>query len=106
MAFMFVLVSGFTLLYQSRALHKTLDVLSPFGRMSMSNYIMQSIIGSFIYYGFGLGLYKYTGATYCLFIGVVLAVLQGIFSTYWMNHHRQGPLETIWHKLTWISLKK
>ena len=106
MAFMFVLVSGFTLLYQSRALHKTLDVLSPFGRMSMSNYIMQSIIGSFIYYGFGLGLYKYTGATYCLFIGVVLAVLQGIFSTYWMKHHRQGPLETIWHKLTWISLKK
>ena len=106
MAFMFVLVSGFTLLYQSRALHKTLDVLSPFGRMSMSNYIMQSIIGSFIYYGFGLGLYKYTGATYSLFIGVVLAVLQGIFSTYWMNHHRQGPLETIWHKLTWISLKK
>lgn len=106
MAFMFVLVSGFTLLYQSRALHKTLDVLSPFGRMSMSNYIMQSIIGSFIYYGFGLGLYQYTGATYCLFIGVVLAVLQGIFSTYWMKHHRQGPLETIWHKLTWISLKK
>lgn len=106
MAFMFVLVSGFTLLYQSRALHKTLDVLSPFGRMSMSNYIMQSIIGSFIYYGFGLGLYRYTGASYSILIGVVLAILQGIFSNYWMKNHRQGPLETIWHKLTWISLKK
>jgi uncharacterized protein len=105
-AFMFVLVSGFTLLYQSRALHKTLDVLSPFGRMSMSNYIMQSIVGSFIYYGFGLGLYRYTGATYSILIGVVLAILQGIFSNYWMKNHRQGPLETIWHKLTWISLKK
>lgn len=105
-AFMIVLVSGFTLLYRSRALHKTLDVLSPFGRMSMSNYIMQSIVGSFIYYGFGLGLYRYTGATYSILIGVVLAILQGIFSNYWMKNHRQGPLETIWHKLTWISLKK
>lgn len=105
-AFMIVLVSGFTLLYRSRALHKTFDVLSPFGRMSMSNYIMQSIVGSFIYYGFGLGLYRYTGATYSILIGVVLAILQGIFSNYWMKNHRQGPLETIWHKLTWISLKK
>lgn len=105
-AFMIVLVSGFTLLYRSRALHKTFDVLSPFGRMSMSNYIMQSIVGSFIYYGFGLGLYRYTGASYSILIGVVLAILQGIFSNYWMKNHRQGPLETIWHRLTWISLKK
>jgi uncharacterized protein len=105
MAFMLVLVSGFVLLFQSRFFHKALNLFSSLGRMSLSNYITQSIIGSFIYYGFGLGLYKFTGATYCLLIGIALAILQGMFSTWWMKNHRQGPLETIWHKLTWIGAR-
>lgn len=106
MAFMLVLVSGFVLLFQTMIVGKVLRVFSAFGRMSMSNYIMQSILGAFIYYGFGLGMYKYTGPTYSILIGVGLAVLQGIFSNWWMKSHKQGPLETIWHKLTWISFKK
>ena len=103
MAFMLVLVSGFVLLFQNRLLYRVLNVFSPMGRMSLSNYIMQSIAGSFIYYGIGLGLYQYTGATYSLLIGVVLAVLQGYFSSWWMKHHIRGPLETIWHNATWIG---
>lgn len=102
MTFMIVLVSVFTLLFWSKSFYKVLNYLSPFGRMSLSNYIIQSVIGSFIYYGFGLGLYKYTGATYSLLIGIVLALLQGMFSTWWMKRHPQGPLETLWHKATWI----
>ena len=106
MAFMMILVSTFVLMYQSIVINKFLNIFSSFGRMSMSNYIMQSVLGSVIYYGFGLGLYQYTGATYCLLIGIVLAIIQGIFSSWWMKNHKQGPLETIWHKLTWISFKK
>ena len=71
LSFMLFLVSGFVLLYQYIKLNKVLNVLSPIGRMSLSNYMIQSIVGSFIYYGFGLGLYKYTGATYCLLIGII-----------------------------------
>ncbi len=102
MGFMMVLVSGFVLLFQSAIGHRMLRVFSPIGRMSLSNYMIQSIIGSFVYYGFGLGLYEYTGSTYCLAIGLVLAVLQGIFSTWWMSRHKYGPLEGWWHKATWI----
>jgi uncharacterized protein len=105
MAFMLILVSGFVLLFQTGFFHKVLNVFSPLGRMSLSNYIMQSIAGSFIYFGFGLGLYQYTGGTYCLLIGIVLAVLQGHFSSWWMKNHKQGPLETIWHKATWVGSK-
>jgi len=105
MAFMLILVSGFVLLFQSRFFYKALAIFSPLGRMSLSNYIMQSLIGSFIYYGYGLGLYQYTGATYSLLIGIVLAIFQGIFSHWWMKNHKQGPLEIIWHKLTWIGYK-
>jgi uncharacterized protein len=105
MAFMMVLVSGFVLLFQMRFFYKVLNIFSPIGQMSLSNYIMQSILGSIIYYGFGFGLYKYTGATHCLLIGFSLAILQGIFSTWWMKHHKQGPLETLWHKATWVGYK-
>ncbi|MBP8849421.1 MAG: DUF418 domain-containing protein [Breznakibacter sp.] len=68
--------------------------------------MIQSIIGSFIYYGFGLALYKYTSSTYCLFIGIALAVLQGLFSWWWMKNHKQGPLETLWHRATWVGSQK
>jgi len=105
LAFMLVLVSAFFIVYEKFS-GRVLNMFNAFGKMSMTNYIMQSIVGTSIYYGFGLGLYQYTGATYCLLIGIALAVLQGLFSKWWMGNHRQGPLESIWHKLTWMNIKK
>lgn len=105
-AFMLVLISGFFISYHTRILHKVFDVFSPLGQMSLSNYIMQSMLGSIIYYGFGLGLYEFTGASHCLMIGLILAIIQGIFSKWWLNSHKRGPLEQIWHRLTWIGAKR
>lgn len=102
-AFMLVMVAGFILLFQSTALRRPLNYFSSFGKMSLSNYVMQSILGSVIYYGFGLGLYKYTGATYGLLIGVVLTALLGFFCSWWAKHFKHGPLETLWHKGTWLG---
>nr|WP_315175769.1 DUF418 domain-containing protein [uncultured Flavobacterium sp.] len=105
-AFMCVIVSVFVLLYQKESVVGTLAKLVPFGKMSLTNYIMQSMIGSFIYYRYGLGLFEYTGATYCLLIGIVLFFIQLSFCTWWLKTHKQGPLEYIWHKATWISFGK
>jgi len=102
LTFMLILVSGFTLLFEKAFAHRILNTLSPIGRMSLSNYIMQSIMGSFIYYGFGLSLYLYTGSTYSILIGLGLAGFQWLFCKWWLVKHKQGPLETIWHKATWI----
>ncbi len=74
-----------------------------FGRMSLTNYITQSIIGVFIFYNFGLGLYRLTGATLSLLIGLGICALLTIFSRLWLRTHRQGPLEYLWKKLTWIK---
>ncbi|REE78858.1 uncharacterized protein BX611_2995 [Lutibacter oceani] len=104
-AFLLVLVSGFTLLFQLKLTHKFLNLFSPLGKMSLSNYIIQSIVGSSIYYGFGFGLYKYTSPTYGLLIGIVLSLLMGYFCHWWMKNHKHGPLEAIWHKLTWLGTK-
>ena len=103
MAFMLLLVSGFYLLFRNDLFNKFLSHLSPIGQMSMTNYLLQSLLGSFIYYGFGLGLYQYTGPTYAIGIGVILALLQLSFSKWWMKRYSRGPLETIWHRLTWIK---
>ncbi|MDM5177322.1 DUF418 domain-containing protein [Massilia sp. DJPM01] len=105
-AFMLVLVACFVLLYQGGAATRALRVLAPLGRMSLTSYFTQSVIGSFIYYGFGLGLYKVTGATLCLLIGTLLAALQCAFCAWWLRRHAQGPLEHLWHRATWISARQ
>jgi uncharacterized protein len=101
-AFMGVLVSTFVLLFEHTDARPFLNKFTPLGRMSLSNYVMQSMLGAFIYYGFGLGLYQYTGATFSLLIGVVLGILQTLFSLWWFKSHKRGPLEQIWHNLTWV----
>jgi uncharacterized protein len=99
-AFMVVLVSSFTLLFYS---WRWLEFFSPLGRMSLTSYVVQSVIGTSIYYGFGLGMYRYTGASYALAIGIVLALLQRQFSVWWLKRHAQGPLEMLWHRATWAG---
>ena len=99
-AFMVVLVASFALLFYS---WRWLEFFSPLGRMSLTSYVVQSIIGTSIYYGFGLGMYKYTGASFALAIGIVLALLQRQFSVWWLRSHKQGPLEALWHRATWIG---
>jgi uncharacterized protein len=105
-AFMAVLVSSFLLLYQKKTVKKVLGKLAPFGRMSLTNYITQSVIGSFIYFGYGLGLYAYTGATYSVLIGLGLFVLQLSFCHWWLKNHKQGPFEYLWSRATWIERHK
>ena len=105
LSFMFIIVASFVLLFQRISFHKFLNVFSPIGKMSLSNYILQSILGTFIYYGFGLGLYQYTGATLSFLIGMALTILQWYFSKWWLSKYKLGPLETLWHKATWMNNK-
>lgn len=98
-------IASFVLLYYYSKMQTLLAKLIPFGKMSLSNYIIQSIIGSTLYYKYGFGLYQYTGAAFCFFIGIALFLLNVAFCTWWLKSHKQGPLEYIWHKLTWISFK-
>ena len=100
-AFMLVLVASFVLLFQVKVFQRALRAFEPLGRMSLTSYMVQSVIGSTLYYGAGFGLYAVTGSSMCLAIGLVLAVAQGLFSAWWLRQHRQGPLEALWHRATW-----
>lgn len=103
-AFTMFLVSSIILLYyNSDKLRKVLAKLIPYGRMSLTNYLTQSVVGAFIFYNWGLGLYQTLGITYSLLVGMVLFILQYTFCKLWLRNHRQGPLEYIWKRATWIG---
>ena len=70
LAFTFVLVSSFVLLYQSEGFRKCVDGLRYYGKMSLTNYISQSIVGAIIYFPLFLYLAPDCGYTVSLLIGV------------------------------------
>ena len=79
-AFMIILVSIFTLLwFKKEKGYSWQSLLIPYGRMSLTNYISQSIMGVTIYYGFGLAMYKYAGATASLLIALLIFTVLLIF---------------------------
>ncbi|NLA94478.1 MAG: DUF418 domain-containing protein [Bacteroidales bacterium] len=106
MAFTLVLIASFILLYQSKKFRDKVGGLRFYGRMSLTNYVTQSIIGAFIYFPFGLYLAPYCGYTISLIIGILIFLLQLHLCKWWLRKHKQGPLEYIWHKWTWIGGKK
>ena len=102
LCFMLSIVGIFLLLYWTRPT-RLQRWLVPYGKMSLTNYVTQSIIGSFLYFGYGLGLHAKCGTTVSICIGIVFLILQVSFAHWWMAHHKRGPLESIWHKLTWLK---
>lgn len=102
-AFTGILVSLFVILYQSEIFKKMTNGLRFYGRMSLTNYICQSIIGSFILFPYGLGLASKLGIAWSLVVGLVVMFAQIWFCRWWLKRHKQGPLEYIWHRLTWLK---
>ncbi|MBR6813331.1 MAG: DUF418 domain-containing protein [Tidjanibacter sp.] len=101
-AMMLMIVSGIVLLFYQTKAKKSLMAFSYFGRMSMSNYIIQAILGSFLFYGWGLALHLTCRHTVSFLIGIGMLIVQMVFSYYWFRNHKRGPLEGIWRKLTWL----
>lgn len=103
---MCVLVAGFVLCwFYAENGYRFQRLLIPYGRMSLTNYITQSIIGCTIYAGYGLGLWRSAGTTVSILIGVGIVALQLCWSRRWLSRFRQGPLEYVWKKQTWIYTK-
>ena len=77
------------------------SLLANVGRMALTNYLMQSIICSFVFYGHGLGLYCKLSRLQQF--GVVLAiwVTQLIISPLWLNRFRYGPVEWLWRSMSY-----
>lgn len=102
-AFTAILVSIFVILYQSDIFKKMTNGLRFYGRMSLTNYVSQSIIGSLIFFPYALGLASTLGIAWSFIVGIGVMFAQIGFCKMWLKNHKQGPLESLWHKLTWIK---
>lgn len=97
-------VSGFVLLWYGKEwFRKGLSFLRQFGKMSLTNYFLQSIIGCGLFAYYGFNLQTKLGITYAFFVGIAMVVVQCLFSNLWLKYHSHGPFEGIWKKLTWIK---
>lgn len=101
LSFMLMLTSGIIFgYYCSGRFSRLLSALIPYGKMSMTNYVTQGIIGSAIYYHWGF--YTRLGITGSLLVGIAIFIVQYIFCRFWVGRHNHGPLEYIWKRATWI----
>ena len=102
LSFMVILVSGILQAYYcTTRLSSILARLIPYGRMSMTNYVTQGIIGSALFYHWGL--YLRVGITESLLVGIAIFALQYAICLAWARSHSHGPLEYMWKRATWIE---
>jgi uncharacterized protein len=71
----------------------------PVGRMAFTNYILQSVILSFIFYGFGFGLFGKLDSATGLAIVLAVYAAQVFASRWWLDRFRFGPIEWLWRAL-------
>ncbi|WP_444998076.1 DUF418 domain-containing protein [Aliikangiella sp. IMCC44359] len=75
--------------------------LAPVGRMALTHYLLQSLIGTWVFYGHGLGLMSNFSYIFQIAFVVVLFAVQAVFSHWWFARYRLGPVEWLWRSLTY-----
>ena len=90
---------------KSEWMPKVVNRFAAVGRMALTNYFMQTIICTTIFYGHGLGLFGQVERTGQVLIVLVVWAFQLIVSPLWLDHYRFGPFEWLWRSLTYWKLQ-
>jgi uncharacterized protein len=96
-------VAAVVLVIQRPAARRLLRVLSPLGRMTLTTYIAQSVICTFIFYGWGLGLAGRISVAGCFGLALAIFAVQVVLSTVWLRYFRFGPLEWLLRSLVYLK---
>jgi len=86
---------------KSGAFGRLKTVLAAFGRMAFTNYLMQTVICTTIFYGHGLGLFGYVERWQQILFVLAIWIVQLIYSPLWLRKYRFGPAEWVWRSLTY-----
>ena len=89
------------LLYRFKIGKRLLTPLKYAGQMALTNYLVQTVVMTFFFYGYGFG--QFEKLSYWTYLPMMLALYgaQLVASTLWMRHHRFGPMEKLWRTLTY-----
>lgn len=92
--------SAFALLW-SHGLRRLLSPLASVGRMALTTYVSQSLIGVALFYGIGLGLRGSISLVEGTFLAIAIFSLQVLISSRWLRVFQFGPLEWAWRRATY-----
>jgi uncharacterized protein len=81
------------------------EFLARAGTSTLSAYLLQSVILSLIFCGYGLGLYGQVGAAGCVAIAFVVGVFTLSFSSLWRTKYARGPMETLLRAWTYLGAR-
>jgi uncharacterized protein len=89
------------LLYKNKVFSFLWKWLSKVGQMAFSNYLMQSLICTFFFYGYGFGQFGKLERYQWYIVVASVWVFQIIFSNIWLYYFRFGPFEWFWRSITY-----
>ncbi len=75
---------------------------APVGRMALTNYLMQTVICTTIFYGYGLGLMGSFPPVFILPLALAIFAAQVVFSRWYFGKYKMGPLEKAWRLGTYL----
>lgn len=78
-----------------------LSVVAPLGRMALTQYLLQSVVCTWIFNGFGLGLYGKVPVDLCIYGAIVIFAAQVWSSRAWIARWPVGPAEWLWRRMTY-----
>ncbi len=89
---------------QGGPLSSALRALAPAGRMALSNYLLQSLVCTWIFSGYGLGYYERLPRAWQIPFVIGFFILQVLLSQAWLSRFRMGPMEWLWRAATYLRL--
>ncbi len=89
------------LIFRSRIVPWLMKALANVGQMAFTNYLMQSIICTLFFYGYGFGFYNKLKFHQIYYVAFAIWIFQIIFSAIWLRYFRFGPFEWLWRSLTY-----
>lgn len=101
----FAWIALIMLMCKAGALGWVRKALAAVGRMAFTNYIMQSLFGAVIFYGWGFGYFDQLSRSGLLLVVLMVWMFQIIFSLLWLTRYRMGPLEWLWRSLTYWRIE-
>jgi len=88
---------------QSPSGYRILSWLAPAGRMALSNYLMQSVVCTLVFFGYGLGYFEQLPRAWQVPFVLALFGVQLLLSRWWLQRFRFGPVEWLWRSLTYLK---
>ena len=93
--------AGLLLLMQNARWRRVLAPLAPLGRMTLTQYLLQSVVCTLVFNGYGLGLFGKVSVNACILGAVLFYPLQAWTSAWWLRRFETGPVEWFWRRMVY-----